>query len=92
MKRYNEMDFGPDAYAKIGSHEIDEYERMSDVSEFLRILLKNGYVVKLWDDGMTIGIEYNSGNREYGDPRLEWLSENEYITQDEPSEEEWTEE
>lgn len=74
-KKYNTISFCREDYKDSG--EYDEFSMWSDIQEFLRIAVKNGYQMKIWDDGMTIVIEYNFQDWELSGADLVWLDEDE---------------
>lgn len=54
----------------------------ADIAAVLKILLKNGYVAVVRDDGLTTWIEFNHDDPQMSGVTLEWLGEDEYITSD----------
>lgn len=74
--KYSCISFCLPEYEERGETEDD---RSRDISDVLRILLKNGYQCRIWDDGMTICVEYNHLDESMSGVSLEWLGEDEYI-------------
>ena len=82
--RYNTISFCSNDYRKpdpenFSKTYIDEFDMYRDISDFMRIAIKNGYQMKVWFDGLTIVIEYNYKDESLSGVSLEWLDENEYI-------------
>lgn len=74
--KYNTIEFCREDYKDDGEH--DEFAMWSDIQEFLRIAIKNGYQMKIWDDGETIVVEYNYRDELLSDIGLEWLDCDQY--------------
>lgn len=55
-----------------------EDERMKAVADFVALALKNHQKMAIWDDGLTIVVEYDYAEPELGHA-LVWLDENEYV-------------
>ena len=81
-QKYSTFTFCRDDYEEenksTGRRELNEYMMFEDIKEFIRLSIKNGYQCRIWDDGLTICVEYNYLDPDYG-IRLEWLSEDEYV-------------
>ena len=61
------------------SEEINEIKMFDDIASFIQVALKNGYQMRIWDDGMTVVIEYNCQDESLGGVSLEWVGEDEYV-------------
>ena len=82
--KYNTISFCRNDYIKpdpenFSKTYIDEFDMYRDISDFMRIAIKNGYQMKVWSDELTIVIEYNYKDVGLSGVSLEWLDENEYI-------------
>lgn len=82
-KRYNSFSFCRNDYEDenltTGKKEVNEYMMYEDIKDFLRIAIKNGYQCRIWDDGLTVVVEYDYLDRDLADSSLEWLSQDEYV-------------
>ena len=82
MVKVNSVAFTTDKYF-INKYETNVEEKKiqmmwQDISDFLRILTKQGYACKLYDDDTNIiVVEYEYSNPEFGGPYLEWLDDDE---------------
>ena len=81
---YNTISFCSNDYRKpdpenFGKTYIDEFDMYRDISDFMRIAIKNGYQMKVWSDELTIVIEYNYKDVGMSGVSLAWLDEDEYI-------------
>lgn len=61
---------------------IDEDLMLNDIRDFVRIAMKNGYQMRIWDDGLTVSIEYNYFDESISGVSLEWLDENDAVILD----------
>lgn len=61
------------------TEEVDCEELFDDVKTLVRILLKNGYQMRIWNDGLTTAIQYNYRDESMTGVSLEWLGEDEYV-------------
>lgn len=56
----------------------NEDARLDAIRDFIGICLKNHQKMKIWDDGMTVVVEYD-----YAEPELShelvWLDEDEFV-------------
>ena len=82
--KYNTISFCSNDYRKpdpenFGKTYIDEFDMYRDISDFMRIAIKNGYQMKVWSDELTIVIEYNYKDAGMSGVSLAWLDEDEYI-------------
>ena len=82
--KYNTISFCSNDYRKpdpenFGKTYIDEFDMYRDISDFMRIAIKNGYQMKVWSDELTIVIEYNYKDVGMLGVSLAWLDEDEYI-------------
>lgn len=82
--KYNTISFCSNDYRKpdpenFGKTYIDEFDMYRDISDFMRIAIKNGYQMKVWSDELTIVIEYNYKDVGMSEVSLAWLDEDEYI-------------
>ena len=82
--KYNTISFCSNDYRKpdpenYGKTYIDEFDMYRDISDFMRIAIKNGYQMKVWSDELTIVIEYNYKDVGMSGVSLAWLDEDEYI-------------
>ncbi len=84
-KKFESIGFCRDTYAGNRRARIEdesrEYEKelFNDVKEFIRIATQNGYQCRVFDDGLTICVEYNYIDESMSGVSLEWLGEDEYI-------------
>ena len=83
-KKYSDISFCTENYKESNpdmpyEETINEYEMISDISDFIRLCIKNGYQMKIWYDGMTVVIEYNYQDESLSGVSLEWVGENEYV-------------
>ena len=62
-----------------GIEDVNYFEYYRDISEFIRIAIKNGFQMKVWSDELTVVIEYNYKDESLSGVSLEWLGEDEYI-------------
>ena len=76
--KYNTISFCTSNYNDKYGQTIDEEKLFHDISDFLRIAMKNGYQCKMWFDGVTYVIEFEK-NEELSGTSLEWVGEDEYI-------------
>ena len=82
MSQVNSITFTDDKYY-VDKYDVNGKEKTTqqlwkDVSDFLRLATKHGYVCKIWDDDTNIiVIEYSYKDPEYGGPYLEWLNDDE---------------
>ena len=84
LSKYNTISFCSNDYRKpdpenFGKTYIDEFDMYRDISDFMRIAIKNGYQMKVWSDELTIVIEYNYKDVGMSGVSLAWLDEDEYI-------------
>lgn len=63
-------------------NEPNEYYMYQDIVKFMQVLFKNRYQMKVWSDGITVVIEYNSIDSCFGEPTLEWVAPNEWIAKE----------
>lgn len=61
------------------TEEVDYEELFDDVKTLVRILLKNGYQMRIWNDGLTTAIQYNYRDESMTGVSLEWLGDDEYV-------------
>ena len=66
-------------YSYSDRKEVNETRMYEDITDFIRIAIKNGYQMKIGYDGMTVIIEYNYADEGMAGASLEWLGENEYV-------------
>ena len=82
-KKYNSIEFCPDNYIEYNDYlnkDCVDFDAMyADIGAFIRIALKNDYQLKLWTDGYTTAIEYNSNDPGMGDPSLVWVGDDQFI-------------
>ena len=83
MEKYNTISFCRESYKEyyetLGRKEINEAKLFDDITAFIKVAINNGYQMKIWDDGLTIVIEYNHQDEGLSGVTLEWLGENEYV-------------
>ena len=75
MSKFYEMTFDKSTYE-------NESEMWNDIRDFIRIILKQDYMFKMYCDEQGFGIyviQYNYKDDELSGAALEWLGENEYI-------------
>ena len=83
----NTMEFGVHNYAEKGTFNaierrcFNEDQLFKDVTAFIRILTKNGYMCKVRYDGITCSVEYNFEDESISNVSLEWVGEGEYVEQ-----------
>lgn len=76
------MTFCEDDYMEYGKNReqfFNSKKMYDDIRDFIRIIIQNGYQMKMWFDGMTVCVEYNYRDESMSGVSLEWLDENEYI-------------
>lgn len=78
-EKYNTISFCRSTYED-DKKEINEYSLFEDLTDFIRIAIKNEYQMKIFDDGLTIVVEYNYAEGSLSGVSLEWIGENEYIS------------
>lgn len=82
-KKYSAICFCAQDYMKprdyMGRIEVDMDKMYNDISDFIRIAIHNGHQMKIWDDGLTVCIEYNYKDGNMSGVSLEWLGEDEYV-------------
>lgn len=82
-QKFNEMEICSKDYTEhqgYGREDVfNEVEMVSDIADFVKVLLKNGQQVRMWYDGMTVCIEYNYLDQSMGGVSLEWLGPDEYV-------------
>jgi len=82
-KKYSTMCFCEDDYKEYYDYsrqkEVNETKMWDDIKDFMRIAVKNGYMMKVHYDGMTVMIDYNYQDEGMAGVSLEWLGEDEYI-------------
>ena len=79
MQRVNTIVLQPEYYTD--NNELNDYKMWDDVSILLNILTKNNCVaVVKQDDFQNIFIEFETEDREMGDPYPWWLSQEELET------------
>lgn len=44
-----------------------------DFFDFIKILLNQEQDIKIWSDGEYVSVEYDSSDRDFGGPILEWI-------------------
>jgi len=80
---YNTISFCRDSYMEyydcLNKKCLNEAKLFEDISAFIKIATQNGYQMKIWDDGLTIVVEYNHQDETLSEVSLEWLDENEYV-------------
>lgn len=82
MTKVNSVTFTTDKYF-VAKYETNAEEKKiqmmwQDISNLLRILTKQGYVCKVYDDDTNIiVVEYNYGDAEFGGPYLTWIDDEE---------------
>ena len=75
MSKFYEMTFDKSTYE-------NEIEMWNDIRDFIRIILKQDYMFKMYCDEQGFGIyviQQNYKDDELSGATLEWLGENEYI-------------
>lgn len=82
-EKFNTISFCRDDYKEyydcLGKEEVNCDKMFDDIKEFIRIALRNGYQMRIWDDGLTIVVEFNYQDENMSGVGLEWLNENEYV-------------
>ena len=68
-----------DFYDCLGKESLNETKLFEDIAAFIKVAIQNGYQMKIWNDGLTIVIEYNHQDESLSGASLEWLGENEYV-------------
>ena len=83
MVKVNSIVFTADKYF-VDKYETNIEEKKvqmmwKDISTFLKLATKQGYVCKVYDDDTNIiVVEYEYSNPEFGGPYLEWVTDEEY--------------
>ena len=82
MAKINSIVFTADKYFvdKYETNVKEEKVQMmwKDISTFLKLATKQGYVCKVYDDDTNIiVVEYNYGDAEFGGPYLTWIDDEE---------------
>ena len=90
MDKYNMITFCPKTYERFAMTDTAkaEDEMWADITAVLKILLQNGYVAVVRDDGLTTWIEFNHDDPQISGVTLEWLGEDEYIARAEDGQDE----
>lgn len=70
---FDEDNYKRPAYSNPHEYEIDEQELFEDISALTRILVKNGYQIKIYREESYITIEYGYQDEDISDARLEWV-------------------
>lgn len=84
----NQIGLCRDDYKDATTGDVNEYALFDDLGNLQRILLKNGYDLRVVDDGFSVVIEYDYANEEIADFKLKWVGPNEYISSFETNEDE----
>lgn len=83
MNKVNSITFTTDKYF-VAKYEANTEEKKiqmmwDDIGTFLRLLTKQGYTCKVYDDDTNIiVVEYDYSNPEFGGPYLEWIENDEF--------------
>lgn len=83
MTKVNSIAFTTEKYF-VDRYETNAEEKKvqmmwNDISTFLRLVTKQGYTCKVYDDDTNIiVVEYEYSNPEFGGPYLEWVTDKEY--------------
>ena len=81
--KYNTISFCETDYTEYNDYshknEVNHTEMYEDILSFIRIAIKNGYQMRIWNDGLTTVIEYNYADENMSGVSLEWLGEDEYV-------------
>ena len=82
MVKANSITFTTDKYY-VNAYEANSKEKKlqmmwNDIGTFLKLVTKQGYVCKIYDDDTDIiVIEYWYSNPDFGGPYLEWINDEE---------------
>ena len=79
---YNELLFCRDSYLSYNEYlnkdTIDEDAMFDDVKSAIRILTRNGNIVRVYDDGITVSVEYDAIQPDIAESRLMWIPVEKY--------------
>lgn len=82
-KKYNEFNFCREDYTEYNDYlrkdVVDEDAMFEDIKALVRVALKNDYQMKIWDDGMTITVEYEARDPALSEVSLEWIGVDEEV-------------
>lgn len=62
-------------YNALGREDVNDAKMWDDIANFIRIAIKNGYQVRVWNDGLTTAVEYDHLDENIRQSRLEWIPE-----------------
>ena len=81
--KFNTISFCRESYKEfydcLGKKSVNETKLFEDITAFIKVAIQNDYQMRIWDDGLTIVIEYNHQDESLSGVSLEWLDENEYV-------------
>ena len=75
----NSFTFCRDNYVDYGTKEFQEYDYYADIATLMRLLLKNRYQIRVWDDDYCVVLEYDHTDVAIAENELKWIGENEYV-------------
>lgn len=78
--KYSTITFCKTDYTERG--EFNAREMWDDISDFMRIAVRNGYHMKVSFDGLTVIVQYNLQNEGISGVSLEWLGDDEYVAKE----------
>ena len=79
-RKHSTITFCREDYRENG--EVNEYAMFSDICEFIRIAIRNGYQMRVCFDGMTVIVEFNLQNAGLSGVTLEWVGDDEYVVKE----------
>ena len=81
--KFNTISFCRESYTEyydcLNKKAINDTKLFEDVTSFIKVAIQNGYQMRIYDDGVTIVIEYNYKDESLSGVSLEWLGEDEYV-------------
>lgn len=75
----NSFTFFRDNYVDYETKEFQEYDYYADIATLMRMLLKNKYQIRVWDDDYCVVLEYDHADAAIAENELKWIGENEYV-------------
>ena len=62
--------------------EVNEIAMFSDICEFIRIAIRNGYQMRVCSDGLAVIVEFNQQDALLTGVTLEWIGDDEYVVKE----------
>ena len=80
--QYNEILFCRDSYMAFNEYlkrdDVDEDAMFEDIKNAIRILMKNGNMARVYDDGITVAVEFDAVEPALSESRLVWVPVEKY--------------